>query len=273
MELKSIQRAGSFLELCILVTVVWCSGFPRLMLAGVLYLIAATYLSIFCVFLATSLRTKQRRGTPEPATWFLHRRAYLLLLFAWELAIVGWLNIQAFVFAVSPFSVILSYLSVGVFIFLSYKMVALADSSKQDGGSIPLNYFGRPRPRWMFFCGFVYTPIGPLIIMSLFWSGHKWCPTLLQPPQIWLLLLALLSAMSMVMVFQRYRRAQPNRVLAIRVIVPTMCGLACTAALQVIFAYNVYVYLLSSTTVACIAATVYGLLLAKEGGSLGPDSC
>ena len=129
---------------------------------------------------------------------------------------------------------------------------------------MPLNFFGRPRPRWMLFWAFVYTPVGLVVGLSLTGSGNRHCPALLQPPQVWLLLLALLSAVSAALARQRYRRGPPNRGLALWIIAPTVCGLACTTALQFLFGYNLNVYLLSSATVACIAVTVYWLLLAEE---------
>lgn len=265
MEHKNVQRAGSFLEFCIFITFVWFGGSPRLVMAGAPYLTAAMCVALVCVILATRLRTKERSGTPEPAVWYLKRKAYVLTLFAWELGIVGCLNIQAVTLTDSGLSVVLGYVWVAVFIVLSCKMVTLADASKQDGGSMPISFFRLPRPRWIFFCGFVYSLIGPLVVLSLSWSGHKWCPAWLQPPQIWLVLLTLLSALSAVMVFQRYLRAPRNRAIAMWVIVPTLCGLTCTAVLQAILRYNVYVCVLSSTTVACMSATVYWLLLAKDG--------
>jgi hypothetical protein len=268
MENSGLQRAGSPLGLFILGTLVWYGVSPRLLLAGVLYLVAATYLAFVCVFLATSLRTKLGRGTSEPTTWSLNRRAYVLLLSAGEIAIVGLLNIWAFTYPV-PRAFTISYASAGIFIIFSYKLVALADSSHQDGGSMPLNYFGRPRSRRIFFAGFVYTPIGLLalagVLISLYW---KWCPVPFQPPQLCLLLITLSSAMSAGMAMQRYFRAPRERMLATKLLIPTLLGLVATLALQVVFAYSLYVYALSSITVACIAATVYWLSLAKKEGSL-----
>jgi hypothetical protein len=272
MQNSGVQRAGSILGLFIFVTLVWYASSPRLLLAGVLYLMAATYIVLFSVFLATSLKTKQRRGTRDPAVWSLNRRAYVLLLFAWEVAIVGVLNIWAFTYPV-PRAFTTSYVSAGIFIVLSYKLVALADSSTQDGGSMPLNYFGRPRSRRILFCGFVYTPIGMLalagVLISLYW---RWLPVPFQPPQLCLLLVALSSAMSAGMVMQRYRRAPQDKTLSARVLLPVLFGLVGTLVLQVVFGYSLYVYVLSSITAACIAATVYWLSLAREGGALTVDT-
>lgn len=264
---STIRRGSSVLLLFNLATMVWYGGSSHSMLAGVLYLLAASYLALICGLTVTSWRRKQERGTPELAIWTVRRRVSALFLFGWELAIIGLLNIWGVSLYKSHGSIVFGYCLAAVFMVLSYRTVALADSAEQFGGSKPLNYFGLPRSRRIFFCAFVYTPIGPLIILSLAWSGREWCPALLQPPQLWLLLLALISALSAGMVFQRYRAASPDKALAMKVIVSTTFGLACTTLLQVIFAYGFNVYVLSSVTVACIAATLYWLSLAEPGGS------
>ena len=264
---SAIQRGSSVLLLFDLATMVWYGGSSHSLLAGVLYLLAASYLALICGLTVTRWRKKLRRGTPELAFWAIRRRASALLVFGWQLAIVGLLNIWAVSFHESHGSIVSGYCLAAVFIVLSYKTVALADSAEQFGGSKPVNYFGRPRSRRIFFCAFVYTPIGPLVILSFAWSGREWCPALLQPPELWLLLLALISTMSAGMIFQRYRAASPDKALAMKIIVSTTFGLACTTLLQVIFAYGLNVYVLSSLTLACIAAISYWLSLAEPGSS------
>ena len=240
MKINRIRNAASILELFIFGTIVWCGGSPRLILSGILYLIAAVFLALFCVSLATGLHLRQRRSTPEPAAWSLHRRAYILLLSAWEVAIIGLLNMLTLVRPAS-WLFTLSYLMAGISIVLSYKMVALADSSLQDGGSMPLSYFGRPRSRRLLFCCFVYTPISMLafagIVIRLSW---KWCPVPFQPPQLCLLLIALSSAMAAGMALHRYRTSASHKALAVRIFGVTLFGLVCTGIMVVIFAYSIY---------------------------------
>jgi hypothetical protein len=177
---------------------------------------------------------KQRKGIPEPAAWALHTRAYVLLLSGWQLAIIGSFNMWPFGLRVSRVAVALGYLLAGAFMILSYKLVAIADSSKQEGGSGPISYFGRPRPRRFFFAGFVYTPIGFLILMSVEWSDAPWCPTILRLPQFFLLLVALLSAVSAGLIFHRYRGIERNRSRAERVLATsTLLVLGLAAAVQI----------------------------------------
>jgi hypothetical protein len=64
MKDRGIQIAGSLLGLTVLGTLIWYGRSPRLLLAGVVYLMAATYVAFVSVTLATSLRTRKRRSIP-----------------------------------------------------------------------------------------------------------------------------------------------------------------------------------------------------------------
>ena len=129
-----------------------------LYLLGALYLIAAGFLNFFAVVLVGGLRKKQGNGDPEPAAWPIQTKASVLTLCGWQVAIVGLLNFWQSDFSGSRPSVIIGYLLTGVFIAVWFKLVTMADSSRQEGGSRPFNFFGRPRPRWMWLCAFLYTP-------------------------------------------------------------------------------------------------------------------
>ena len=266
MRLKSGHHlAGLILQLLLLVAFIKYRG--PVLLAGFLYLIVANYLDLFAAFVATRVRKQQMRGNPDPTTWLLNTRAYVLFLSAWQVAIVGFLNMWPFEFSDSRLSAILGYLLAGIFVIVSYGFVAIADSSEQEGGSRPLNFFGRPRSRRLVFCALIYSPIGPLVILSTVWSDAKWCPTLLRAPQFWLLLTALLSAVTAALLFQRYLRSGPNKTSAMRVLIGTLSILGLEAAIQLMFTYSTYVYVLSSITLACIAASVYWLSLAREANT------
>lgn len=250
------------LELSIVAAIVRFGRPGRLLLAGVVYLLAANFLGVLSMEGAIRSKGTETRGLPDAREWHRRRTGYVLLLFGWKIAILGWLNIQEFTFPRSLLSNVLGYLAVGVFVILSFKMVALADAAEQDGGSKPINFFGYPRTRRIFFLVFMYTPITPLIMMNLIPSNRNWL--LLQLPHFWLLLLSLLSGMSAGLVFHRYRRVPANKSLKKKLLALTICVLGFTTILEITSAYDAWVYALSSITVACMAATVYWLLLAKE---------
>jgi hypothetical protein len=265
MKNKGILSSESFLGLLILGIILWYGRQLRSLLPGVLYLIAASYLCLFYTLLAAR-RQKASQGKVklQIPMWSLHRKASVLLLFAWELAIIGLLNIRALDSIVSQASYIRGYLSIGVCLFLSYKMVGLADASDQYGGSKPLNYFGRPRSRRIFVVGFIFFPVIQIVILSLIWAGHQPSPQLFRPPEVFLLLLTLLSAITAGLVFHRYRGEPPNKTLIKWILIPTASGMACTMFVDVIAGFSTFIYVMSSITTICAAGTAYWLLLGRE---------
>jgi fatty acid desaturase len=66
------------------------------------------------------------------------------------------------------------------------------------------------------------------------------------------------------MVFQRYRSALPDKVLAARVWFVAVGVLGSAGAINVIFGYSTYLCVLSSIVLGCTAASFYWLSLARE---------
>jgi len=233
-----------------------------LLLSGALYLLLAACAGLYSLYSASTLRVKQTTGRDELA-WALHNRAYVLLLSGWQAAILGLVNIWQFVPG-SSVQVGLGYISVGVFIILSYRLVSAADNAKQEGGSRPLNYFGRPRSRRLFFGVFLSVPIVVLIDMNVRWSDAPWCPNLLRLPGLWLLFIALASAMSAVLILQRYRGVAGDRAWRNGLLVGTVVVLGCAWGIQVFLQHDMSICVLSSITLVSLTLTVYESLLAKE---------
>jgi hypothetical protein len=263
MGLKNIQLAGSLLSFFILAILVGYRNAP-LYLPGAVYLVAAGYGNVISVVLVAGLRKKQRSGDPEAAAWAIQTKASLLTLSGWQVAIIGLLNVLQSGFSGSQASVIIGYFMTAIFAVVWFRLLLMADRSQQEGGPEPLSFFGRPRPRWMFFCLFFYTLIIPLIIASVELSNARWCPVLLRPPQFWLLLVSLMSAASTGLIFHRYWRAAPNKTWAIRVLIGTLLGIGLAGLVEAVWEYNLAIYLLSSVTVACVGASTYWLTLAKQ---------
>jgi len=108
--------------------------------------------------------------------------------------------------------------------------------------------------------------------MSVEWSDARWCPMILRLPQFYLLVVALLSVVCAGFLFQRYRGVERTRTRATRVLAAvTLSVLGFAAAVQIFVGHDVQMYLLSSVTVACVAASVYWLSLAREGSL--PSRC
>jgi hypothetical protein len=266
MKSSNVRNAGSIVQVLILGVIVLYGRTAHLILPGIVYLLAAGYLSLHGLLIIAKLRPNQGRGTAE-TTWSVNARANIFVVSALQMAIIGSLNVWSQAFSGTAIEVTFGYLSVGLFVVLSYKMVARADSSDQEGGSSPMIHFGHPRSRKLLFSCLVYAFIIPLAIVSLAWWRHEWCPVLLKPPQLWLLQIAFLAVLSAGLAFQRYRRALPDKRFGIRVLIATICVLGCTTGIWFVFLNSAWGYMFSAFAAASIAAEVYWLSLAKEPGS------
>jgi hypothetical protein len=92
MRLKSGHHlAGLVLQLFFLATFFMYRG--STLLPGFLYLLVANDLDLFAAIVASRVRKQQLVGSPDPATWLLNTRSYVLFLSAWQVSIVGFLNI------------------------------------------------------------------------------------------------------------------------------------------------------------------------------------
>jgi hypothetical protein len=226
---------------------------------------AGSVLATIPVLLVIRLQARRRAGIQKSLAWSISIKAYALALSAWQVAIIGVLNMLGF--AQPPRKTIMpSYIVMIIFLVLSYKMIAIADGQDQEGGAMPVNFFGRPRSRRILFVGSLYSPIGLLafggIIIFLTWK--RYYPVQLQPPLLCLLLTGLSSALTAGLVFHRYRMQPSDVALARQVALLTLIVVLCAGAITITFAYSLYGFELSSIAIACIAETLYWTSLAKE---------
>jgi hypothetical protein len=260
---RGIERAGSLLGVVILTTTAWYGRSDRMVVDGALYLVIASCLCLASILLGAIVGAKQRRGIADASDWIRYTRAYVFLLCAWQLAIVGLLNIWAVDHSHDSLVFALCCLSTIVFIICTAMIVRFSDNPKQEGGSRPLNYFGVPRSRSLLFYAFCYL-LSPVFIAGIWiFVSMKQIPAPFQPPQLCLLLVSLLTVISMVMVFQRYRQALPNKALAGKILALTACVLGAVATIHIILGYSVYVFVLSLVAVSCVGASLHWLLRAR----------
>jgi hypothetical protein len=266
-----IERAGSLLGLIILASIAWYGRSDRVVVDGALYLVISSCLCLVSVLLAAITEARRRQGVTDTSKWARNAKAYVILLLAWQLAILGFLNMWAVDRSHGSLVFGLSYSSAIVFIICTYLIIGFTDKPKQEGGAKPLNYFGVPRSRTLLFYAFCYL-IGPLFFAGVWiFFTRKPIPAPFQPPQLCLLLVSLLAVFSTGMVFQRYRSAVPDKVLAARVLSVAVCVLGAAAAIHVIFGYSTYLCVLSSIVLGCSASSFYWLSLAREGASPVPE--
>lgn len=146
--------AGSLLGFIVLAAIVWYGYSDRMTVEGALFLVLASCLGLPSILLAASLRVRRVRDIAAPSDWVRRARTHILLATAWQSAAVGLLNIWGVKYSRSLAIFALSYLSTFVFVVCCFLAVRFADNPEQEGGSSPINYFGRPRDRILFFYGF-----------------------------------------------------------------------------------------------------------------------
>jgi hypothetical protein len=245
----------------------------RVFVAGEPYLAVGSCAALIFVLASLALRAKGKRGKPEREVWLWRTRSEMSFFAAWQLLILALLNIWSALDASISLGVLVgSYLLTAGFVVFSDRMIAVAESPTQDGGSQPLDYFGRPRSRRILFWGLFVIPESTIAIFAIRWSfGAKPYPAAFHPPQICLLLVALSSAGSAIMTFQRYRTTAADKIASRVIVLATLLCFGMAGFAQLVLTYSTYVYLLSTFAVACIATSVYWLSRASMRDPVSPE--
>lgn len=258
MRLQGIRNLGSLLGLLVTATVIWYRNSPGALVAGIAFLMAADILCLMCVIQAVKLRTRKGTALESGSSFIYGRGAYVLLLVAWQIAIVGVLNISSEIASISALHLLTDYASAVLYYFVSFQILSLADSAKQNGGYKPVNFFGYPRSRKLIFAIFAgYCTICPLTIISLEDSLARagWRPVALQSSQACLLMVAIMSLMSAGLIYQRYRGiVTKDKRRGAKILGVALLFLICAAITQQ--RYGIYVYILSAiATIGCAVSS------------------
>jgi hypothetical protein len=261
MDKRNILNAGLLLGLADLVILGTYRNSMSIVLAGLFYLMVANVVCILSISLAVSSQGRTRTAFRQTTFVSLKIRARMLLLISWQVAIVGVLNITAMDLSRARIPFWLNYLLIGLFFFGSLRLVSIADSSNQDGGYVPLNYFGRPRTRRLLFVLFtVFCALLPLVGASVeFAANGGRRPIAFQHPQLCLLMAAITSTMSAGFLLERYRKAPRSKTEGSIIFSVALCILAVAAIIQSVFSYGVYLYILSAIALIGSAVTVFCL--------------
>lgn len=254
MKLKGIETWASALGLLVVVAILWYAAEPRRILAGAAYLVSAAFLDFFCLFNALAVRARLKGCPLSQSMWRLQTRAQIMLLAAWQLAIIGLLNIWSAESSVLPTILLLSNLLAALSIFIWDRMISIADSPTQDGGAKSLSALGRRRSRRLFFWAFFVFPLSSLIIadVMIFASGATH-PAAFDPPQICLLLDALFSAGAAGLIFQRYRGVAASQAPSSAFILVWLLVVFLAIGSQLLVEWRPYVDSLSTIVLLCTA--------------------
>jgi hypothetical protein len=267
MKLKSIEKWASSLGLVVVVAILWYGSEPRRILTGAAYLLLAAFLSFFCLFKVLTIKTRLKTGRLSQSMWLLQTRAQVMLLVAWQLAIVGLLNIWAAESSVLLSILLLSNLLVAVCIFTWDRLISIADSPSQDGGAKSLSALGRPRSRRLFFWTFFVYPLSCLVIadVMIFARGAAH-PALFDPPQVCLLLDALFSAGAAGLIFQRYRGVSASQAHSATFILLWLLVVCVAIGSEVFVGWHPYIDVLSTFILLCTVLCAHWLWRASNGG-------
>ena len=194
MSPKIIQHGGPLLSVLILAYILWYAISERSFDASLPYLAAALFPIQFCLHSSLVLRKESRQSAVDPILQFWKRRAEALFVVAWQLAILGAIQIVANNL-VGTAAFVLSSLLLVMCLAISDRLVALADSADQEGGYKPFPIFGLPRSRqFLFWICVVYPSTSLMGLGAVLFFKRKPYLTPLHPPQICLLVAAVFSA-------------------------------------------------------------------------------
>jgi hypothetical protein len=253
---KTVRHTASLLGIAILVAIVTHWNSMASILPGLIYLMAANLMCIASIFAALN---KQCVGYVRP---------YSLLLMAFQLSIIGALNISSLIWSRSLIHLITDYLLVLGFFVTAYRLLSIADSSKQAGGYIPFSFIGFPRTRRFLFVVFAgYCTLCPLTLASLEFSigTDGWRPAIFQSSQMCLLMTAIMSLLYGGLICQRYWIVlRSDRHTSRRIIIVTLLFLSTAGVIQTILSYSIYVYVLSILATVGTAIALSSLWSARS---------
>jgi hypothetical protein len=265
MKLKSIERWTSLLALVTLGAVLWYRSAPREILMGATYLIAAAFLSCFCLFNVLTVKVQLKKSPLSRSIWLVQTRAQVKLLVAWQLAITGLLNIWS-TDTSRLFSIfLLSNVLAAVSVFTWDRLISIADNPSQDGGARSLSSLGRPRSRRLFFWAFfVYPSISLIIADVMIFANGKGHPTLFDPPQMCLLANAIFSVGAAGLIFQRYRGVSASQIHKTAFVLVGILIVGIATGSQLFAGWNPYIDLLSGVVLLCTALCAHWLWRASN---------
>jgi len=234
---------------------------------GIVYLIAAIFLNAFSIYARRAGAFHLRRGDAPNSMWLCRERAQVMLMVALQLTTVALLSIWATKAWKSPSAFVLSNIAVALCIIGWDHLVAIADNPQQEGISVFMTVAGRPRTRRVFFWVWCVYPLCALILAEVFLlSANHAYPTVFDPPQMGLLIEAVLSTVAGGLIFQRYRSTSFRGLRKETFVLGGFAVGVAAICLQVFFAWAPYVIVLSNWVVACAAWSAYWLWHARSSG-------
>lgn len=261
MPIKSIERWLAPLSIIILGTLYFYRSSSRLIVAGGPFLAVAALLCFLCSF--ELLKVKAQRNQIQSSAL----RAQIILLIAWQLTIVGIAHIWSTRAQAFPGMLLLSYVLIGINVFIWDRLIGMAEDPKQDGGAKPLHWMGLQRSRRLFFCIFSLPLYVPYRFRNYVAAKGSPYPKAFHPPELCLLLSALFSLGGSILVFHRYRQASVNQTEKRILLIGMLFVFGIFGVSRLFVQTNSYIEILSTLVLANVFLCAYSFSKARVSWS------
>lgn len=201
MKPANIQRLGSLMCVLLLTLLIRQTTEPLFPFAGGVYLLLANFLACSSVLTAS----KERKIVGAKSSIAQRGGPLVLLLSSLQVSFIGCLHLLGEPSVLTEPKAVLGYLLTALSAVISFAFVAGADSASLEGGYVPVRIMGKLRSRRLIFLALMYSPVGPIVVLSILWLGWEKCPLFLRPPAVWLLLSAIVEFAACILVMHRFR--------------------------------------------------------------------
>jgi hypothetical protein len=272
MKLNSFEISAAVLGVGILTVLLLYCNSRSAIVAGLVYLLSAACLTGVCM--VRCFQSSIQRSTLTPAErWLLRKRTGILLFAAWQLAILGSLNIWALELTPTWGVLALSYGAAFLFLLVADRQIAAADNADQYAGSQTIRVFGYPCLRRLGFWSLIVYPSAAIAVVGVYLFTQLDTVSIpFRAPEVCLLLCAIYSAGVAIMAIQRYSGTRLDKRHAAWIAAATIFLLIPATIHQALLSYSLYPYLLTCCTLITIAASTCWLLQAKPATADKPST-
>lgn len=270
MNWDATEMGASLLGAMILAAIIVFFRMPSVLEMSAPYLMASICAGFYSLLTSAASRSELQKGRLNESTSSAQQsNAKILHLTAWQLAILGALNICASQFPTSRFVPVIVCSVTIISVYVSDRFVALTDRRDQIGGFKPMRFFGTLRTRRLFFWGLVFYPATTLVLAGcMLYAKDKSYPSPFQPVQLFILFVAVLSTGTAGLAFERYRGNVAKKNWGYVILIGVILVLFFSGFFCWVLGLSFYTYTLSSLTVVTVAVSANLMLRAVGGESV-----
>lgn len=269
MKRTATETGARLLGAMILAAIIASSKMPNILEVSAPYLMASSCAGLYSFLTSVAARSELRKGHLDNSKlWFRQSAARIFHLVAWQLAILGALNVCADQLLTTRVVLIVVCLAMIAWVYISDRWVALTDRRDQYGGIRPMKFLGQLRTRRLFFWALIFYPAVSLLLAGfmLFANGRSY-PSPFQPVQFFTLFITVLSAGTAALAFERYRGSPAKKQWSSVLLIGVILILFFSGFFWILLGRSLYTFVLSSLTVVSVAVSASLLLRAVRGES------